>query len=125
MHHVDPVRPAIEVPKSRSDVPVGDGDRVTVNIGDNVTAALNTTITIKCPVSGVPTPSVSWFKDGSQIFQGERLSFTDNSSLVVNRAEMDDSAKYTCSVQSVFGKEDLSSSVTIIGKIDCKNLCGR
>lgn len=98
---------------------------MTANIGDNVTAALNTTITVKCPVSGVPTPSVSWFKDGSPISQGERLSLTSNSSLVVNRAEMDDSAKYTCSVQSVFGKEDLSTTMTIIGKIHCKKVHGR
>ena len=98
---------------------------MTANIGDNVTAASNTTITIKCPVSGVPTPSVSWFKDGSPISQGERLSLTSNSSLVVNRAEMGDSAKYTCSVQSVFGKEDLSTTMTIIGKIPCKKVHGR
>ena len=87
-----------------------------MNIGDNVTAASNTTITIRCPVSGVPTPAVSWKKDGARITQGETLLFTTDNSLVIKNGDVDDSAKYTCSIQSNFGKEDISSVVEIIGK---------
>ena len=92
-----------------------------MNIGDNVTAVSNTTITIRCPVSGVPTPSVTWFKDDVQVIEGEQLFFSDNSSLVVERADVGDSAKYTCSIQSVFGKDNSSTTVTIIGK--CYYIC--
>ncbi|KAL9986930.1 hypothetical protein ACROYT_G001147 [Oculina patagonica] len=60
---VEPVKPAIEVPKQGQDIPVDDVSAVSMNVGDNVTAASNTTITIRCPVSGVPTPSVTWLKD--------------------------------------------------------------
>ena len=112
--HAEPVKPAIEVLVSGK-IPVGDGSPVNINIGDNVTAASNTTITIRCPVSGVPTPSVTWFKDGVQVIEGERIYFTDNSSLVIDGAEIGESAKYTCIIQTVFGKDDLSSIVTIVG----------
>ena len=109
--------PVIEVPDTRREIPVGNGSPVAVNIGDNVTAALNTTITIKCPVSGVPTPSVSWLKDGVEII-GEYFFVTENSSLVIEEAEADDNGRYTCSIGSAFGKEELTTKVTIIGTAD-------
>ena len=112
----------IEVPESRREVPVGDGSPVTMNIGDNVTAASNTTITIRCPVSGVPAPSVNWLKDGVQITEERKLLLTENYSLVIERSEADDSGKYTCRIQSHFGKEELLSVVTIIGNCPCLSL---
>ena len=118
-YHTEPVKPSIEVPESGREIPVGDGSPVTMNIGDNVTAASNTAITIRCPVSGVPTPSVTWFKDGAQIMEGDQLFFTDNNSLVIDGAEVGDGAKYTCSIQSVFGKDDVSTFIAIIGNCCC------
>ena len=79
-----------------------------MNIGDNVTAATNTTITIKCPVSGVPTPSVTWMKDGVPLADGE----LDNS-LVIKGVIT--SAKYSCSVQSIAGTSSLMSVVNVLG----------
>jgi len=110
-----PSKPTIEVPESGKEIPVGDGSPVTMNIGDNVTAASNTTINVRCPVSGVPAPSVTWTKDGVQIIPGDELSLTDDNSLVIRGADVGDSAKYTCSVQSKFGKDDISSIVKIKG----------
>lgn len=54
----EPIKPIIEIPETRKEIPVGDGSPVTMDIGDNVTAASNTSITIRCPVSGTPTPVV-------------------------------------------------------------------
>ena len=105
----------IDVPKPGQNFPVGDGSPVTMNVGDNVTAASNTTITITCPVSGVPTPSVTWKKDGVQLVEEERINIADDNTLVIKEAKLKDSAKYTCSVQNSFGKDYISSSVRIIG----------
>ena len=111
----EPTKPVIKVPETRREIPIGNGSPVTVNVGDNVTAASNTTITIRCPVSGVPTPSVSWKMDDVQITEGVRFSIAADNSLVIKGPEVEDSAKYTCSVQSEFGKDDTSSFVTIVG----------
>ena len=110
----EPVKPVIEVPEPGREIPIGDGSPVIMNIGDNVTAASNTTITIRCPVSGVPTPSVTWMKDGELLVDGEKLSVTDDNSLVIRGAV--NSAKYTCSVQSVSGTSSLSSIVKVVGQ---------
>ena len=109
------MKPAIEVPEFGREITVGDGSPVTMNIGDNVTAASNTTITIRCPVSGVPTPSVTWTKDGADIIPEDEISITDNDSLVIKGANIEDSANYTCNVQSKFGKDDITSAVQILG----------
>ena len=85
-----------------------------MSIGDNVTAALNTTITIRCPVSGVPTPSVTWEKDGQEIIPEDEHSLTADNSLVLKGAEAE-SGKYTCRVENKFGKDDISSIVQILG----------
>ena len=111
-----PIKPEINVPESGRDIPVGDGSPVTMNIGDNVTAASNTTITIKCPVSGVPTPFVTWTKDGQNILESDNVFIRSDNSLVIKRAEIEDSAKFICSVHSQFGRKNISSKVTIVGK---------
>ena len=112
----EPVKPVIDVPKPGKKMPVGDGSPVTMNIGDNVTAASNTTITIRCPVSGVPTPSVTWTKDGIEITPGDNIFFTSENSLVIKQAEADDNAKYNCDVQGLTGSDSASSTVQIVGQ---------
>lgn len=93
---------------------MGDGSPVKMNIGDNVTAARNTTIIIRCRVSGVPTPSVFWSKDGLPISESGNL-FTSGNTLVIEGADAGDSAKYTCIGLSSIGADSVSSSVQIIG----------
>ena len=106
----------IQVPETGREIPVGDGSLVTMNIGDNVTAASNTNITIRCPVSGVPTPSVTWTKDGVEVVGEDEVSITNENALVIQEAQSEDSATYTCKVESEFGKESLSSIVRIKGQ---------
>lgn len=105
----------IQVSEPGREIPVGDGSSVTINIGDNVTAASNTTITIKCTATGVPTPSVTWTKDGVKIVPGDEFYVTYEGSLVLKETDVDDSAEYTCVVKNKFGKDNTSSVVKIKG----------
>ena len=114
--HTEPKTPMIEVPGTGQKIPVGHGSPVTMNVGDNVTAASNTTITIRCPVSGVPTPAVTWHKDDVPIIEGEKFSITGDNSLVLKGVEAEHIAKYTCIAESEFGTDETSSIVKIIGK---------
>ena len=105
----------IEVPETGRNIPVGDGSPVTMNVGDNVTAASNTTITIRCPVSGVPTPVVTWEKDGVRVVEGRDVFTTKDNSLVITGADADDNARYICRPVNVAGMDSLSSVIDIIG----------
>ena len=81
-----------------------------------MTALSNTSITIQCPTSGVPTPSVAWTKDGQEIPIGGKYKLEDDGSLVISEADGDDNGQYTCTADSVAGKDSKSSTVQIVGK---------
>ena len=94
-----------------------DRSPITLTIGDNVTALTNTSITIQCPTSGVPTPTVTWTKGGQEIPSGGRYTVQDNGSLVISEADIEQSARYTCTANSVAGKDSASSTVQVVGKM--------
>ena len=82
-----------------------------------MTALTNTSVTIKCPTSGVPTPTVTWTKDGQHIPNGGRYTVQDDGSLLINEADEEDTARYTCTADSAVGKDSASSTVQIVGKL--------
>ena len=49
------------------------------------------------------------------LFPEDELFLMDDNSLVIKGANIENSAKYTCSVQSKFGKDNISSIVQILG----------
>ena len=87
-----------------------------MRIGDNVTALTNTRIIIQCHASGVPTPSVTWSKDGQKITSEGIYTVQDDGSLLIREAEKSDAVRYTCTADSVAGKDSASSTVQIVGK---------
>ena len=89
---------------------------ITLIIGDNVTALTNTSITIQCPTSGVPTPTVTWTKDGQSIATGGMYRVQNNDSLLINEADEENSVRYTCTADSVAGRDSASSTVQIVSK---------
>ena len=93
-----------------------DRSPISLSIGDDVTALTNTNITIQCPASGVPTPTVTWTKDGDQVPGDGRYAVQDDDSLLISEAVEEDSARYTCIADSVIGKDSASSKVQIVGK---------
>ena len=93
-----------------------DRSPISLSIGDDVTALTNTNITIQCPTSGVPTPTVTWTKDGEQVPGDDRYIVQDDGSLLISEAFEEDSAQYTCFADSIIGRDSVSSKVQIVGK---------
>lgn len=116
MTFTGPSKPKIKIPEKPKMIEAQDQSPITLTIADNVTALTNTSITIQCPTSGVPTPTVTWTKDGEQIPKGDRYTVQDDGSLLINEASEEDNARYTCSAGSVAGKDSASSTVKIAGK---------
>ena len=93
-----------------------DRSPITLSIGDDVKALTNTSITIQCPTSGVPTPTVTWTKDGEQVANDSRYTIQDDGSLLISEAVEEDSAQYSCIADSIIGEDRASSEVQIVGK---------
>ena len=114
---IDPERPVVITPEKTTTVEAKDRSPITLTIGDNLTALTSTSITIQCPTSGVPTPTVTWTKDGQEITNDGRYTVQKDSSLLISEALEEDSARYTCIADSVTGKDSASSTVKIAGEI--------
>ena len=110
-------KPVVKISEQQKTIEAQDRSPVTLFIGDNVTALTNTSITIQCPTSGVPTPTVTWTKDGEQITSDGRYTVQDDGSLLIKEADEQDSDRYTCSASGGAGKDSASSTVNIVGKV--------
>ena len=115
-HFIEQSKPAITISGTPRTIEAKDRSPITLIIGDNVTALTNTSITIQCHTSGVPTPTVTWTKDGRSIASGGMYTIQDDGSLLINEAFEEDTARYTCTADSVAGKNSASSTMQIFSK---------
>lgn len=93
-----------------------DRSPIVLEIGNNVTALTNTSITINCHASGVPTPTVTWTKDGLRIPSNEMYMVQADDSLLVRKLYEVGTTRYTCSAKSITGEVNISSAILIAGK---------
>ena len=94
---------------------------ITLNIGDELTALTKTNVTIECPTSGVPRPTITWTKDGRILRDDGRYTTQLDGSLMIDEATMQDSARYTCNADSINGQDSASSTVQIVGELTFQN----
>ena len=111
-----PIKPVVETSAKPEAIDVQDRSPITLTIGDNATALTNTSITIQCPTSGVPKPTVTWTKDGQELQSVSRYIVQDDSSLLITGADKVDNARYTCTAESLVGKDGASSILVVVGK---------
>ena len=114
---IEPSKPVVKLSEEPKAIEAQDRSPITLTIGDNVTALTNINITIQCPTSGIPTPTVAWTKDGQKIPSGGRYTVQDDGSLLISEAGEEDNARYTCTADSVAGKDSASSMVQVVGRL--------
>ena len=66
----------------------------------NQSVTYNSSLQFKCSLSGFPTPEILWTKDG--------VNLTNNNTLTIRQARLEDSGKYTCSAENSEGSKDLT-----------------
>ena len=109
-----PVVPTIE--KEGEDKTIsGDGSPVITDIGNNITSLRNSSITLRCPSSGVPKPVTTWTKDGTDVVGMKGHEIQPDGSLLIRQALV--GGMYTCTVASVAGTDSDSSVVIVTGEI--------
>ena len=116
-HLIGHSKPVISVSDTPKAIEAQDRSPITLTVGDNVTALTNTSVTIQCHASGIPKPAVTWTKDDQIISTGDRYTVPNDGSLLIDGASGDDKAQYKCTAINVAGKDSVSSSVYIVGKL--------
>nr|CAD7197525.1 unnamed protein product [Timema douglasi] len=89
---------------------------VTAEVGNKLVKA-GDTITLKCLISGIPEPAVTWSRRGQEIlpdFKFQVVSqFQNDSSLKIVNVEMSDAEEYTCIGQNKVGTSHDSVSLDV------------
>lgn len=78
-------------------------------IGSTVLSVSDNNVSLSCGVTGFPTPTVQWTKDGV-------LLQAEESILSLSSVDVDDTGLYTCTATSPLGSFDSqSTNLTVIG----------
>ncbi|NXX95340.1 HMCN1 protein, partial [Centropus bengalensis] len=84
------------------------------NITTEVSALLNNLINLECESKGIPVPTVTWYKDGRPIISSPQALYVDRGQFLrIPRAQVSDSAKYTCRVSNAAGAAEKTYEVDV------------
>ena len=90
-----------------------DGDKLeTVEVLENHTAYLS------CPVSGIPAPSIIWYRNGVPLFDAvypKLRQLNAAQQLEVRRVQADDEAFYKCQAGNVAGQSVKRFRLKVLG----------
>ena len=89
-------------------------------IGANLTALEDSSVTIKCNVTGFPPPRVTWTKDGELISSDFRVLVRGDTATILELKAQDEGA-YRCLASNVLGSDSVGSHVTSVGKLRQKS----
>ncbi|CAG2056978.1 unnamed protein product, partial [Timema podura] len=85
---------------------------VTAEVGNKLVKA-GDTITLKCLISGIPEPAVTWSRRGQEITPDFRFQFQNDTSLKIVNVEMSDAGEYMCIGQNKVGTSHDSVSLDV------------
>ncbi|XP_071373120.1 hemicentin-1, partial [Centroberyx affinis] len=95
------------------------------NVTTEVTALLDTVVTLECEARGVPLPAITWYRNGEALLSNRQAQYVERGHyLKIPRAQASDAGQYTCRVTSVAGTAEKSYELdvylppTIAGGVD-------
>ncbi|XP_014404599.1 PREDICTED: hemicentin-1-like, partial [Myotis brandtii] len=84
------------------------------NVTTEISALINSVIKLECETRGLPMPAVTWYKDGQPIISSSQALYIDKGQFLhIPRAQVSDSATYTCHVSNVAGTAEKSFHVDV------------
>ncbi|XP_009996158.1 PREDICTED: hemicentin-1 [Chaetura pelagica] len=84
------------------------------NITTEVSVLLNNLINLECETKGTPAPTITWYKEGRPIISSPQAQYVDRGQfLQIPRAQVSDSAKFTCRVTSAAGAAEKKYDVNV------------
>lgn len=87
------------------------------NFHGKIQTKWHTNIYLPCITSGIPTPNVKWTFNSQPIdlLHSQRLVY-DNFTLHLESVTSVDSGNYTCTAWNVYGSENVTTSLLVVGK---------
>ncbi|XP_034866567.1 hemicentin-1 isoform X2 [Mirounga leonina] len=84
------------------------------NVTTKVTALINSIIKLECETRGLPMPAITWYKDGQPVISSSQALYINKGQFLhIPRAQVSDSATYTCHATNVAGTAEKSFHVDV------------
>lgn len=83
---------------------------VNITIGEKLTVLDKSNVSIECLGNGIPSPSLSWSKDGL------KLESAQSNVIHLSRVSLEDAGLYTCSMENFLGSDSQSVVLSVKGK---------
>ncbi|XP_056628956.1 hemicentin-1 isoform X2 [Triplophysa dalaica] len=88
----------------------GQADEIMQDVG----AVVNSTVSLRCDVTGNPTPSVSWLKDGLPLYSSpDHQILEDGKLLKILNVQVSDTASYQCLAENKAGTVERLYSLSV------------
>ena len=69
----------------------------------------NETVRMFCPVHAIPTPQITWYKNGEEVIEEyleDRVKILNGGQeLEISSSDIDDTARYTCVARNLAGRD--------------------
>lgn len=90
---------------------------LTENLPSRTEVVENEPVSLVCPVTGSPPPTVVWYKDGNQIDDSdEGYSLSTDGTLIVMNVDVNDEGLYKCVATNDVGSVAREVTVDVHGK---------
>ena len=112
-----------EVSKPIKAKPMKEAPKINLNglLGKDIRVRAGEPLTIDIPISGAPTPTCEWAKDGKVLTPGRGLELTsgeEQAKLHIPAARKEDKGKYKLTVSNIYGTTEGSINVIVLDKPD-------
>ena len=99
-------------------MPIADVPPVITEGPANITyyMLLGSDKTFNCKATGVPTPAITWFKDGVQVSDGERISVDANGALSFKGVTKEENGVYKCRAENLATTVENSATISVFCK---------
>lgn len=82
-----------------------------------VTVLKGNPVSLVCLANGIPTPTISWLKDGQTFSINLRVTFENQKKgLRILNSEINDSGRYTCIASNEAGEDNQHFTLKVLGK---------
>lgn len=87
------------------------------NLTTEVTALVDTLVTLECEGRGVPPPTVTWYRNGVAILSSRQAQYVERGHyLKIPGVQASDAGQYTCKVNNVAGSAEKTYELEVYGK---------
>ncbi|XP_036835616.1 hemicentin-1 [Oncorhynchus mykiss] len=102
--------------------------KISISSPEELMVAVNTALELECTAEGVPSPTLSWLKDGRPLQGDSEIVEEDGHFLRITKVQVEDAGLYTCLASSPAGEDGSNHWVrvqvppTLLGSDDVRTL---